>query len=145
MGKCLQGRVVSHGILRARTRSVGDNLVRRAYKVGVRDIVAPLVAIVLLSLLAICPIPACGMTLAQHGCCHKPHAQPHCPMPTVQDCPYFILEKGKTVPSFVGFAPVIVARTTANSWVQHHSSTIRTEFRLSDSAGLYLRVRALLI
>jgi len=110
-----------------------------------KRLVALLVVMVLLGLVAVCPIPACAMDAAQHGCCHKPHARRHCPMPTIQDCPSFILEKGKTVPSVVGFAPVILARTAANSWAQHHPSTYRTEIRRPDPAGLYLRVRALLI
>jgi hypothetical protein len=107
--------------------------------------VASLVAIVLLSLLAICPLPACAMALAQHGCCHKSQAQPHCSMPTLQDCPYFILEKGKTAPTVASYAPALCRQTGSDLHAPDSFSAIRTEARLPDSAGLYLRVRVLLI
>jgi hypothetical protein len=110
-----------------------------------KGMVASLVAIVLLSLVAICPLPACAMALAQHGCCHKSQAQPHCPMPTLQDCPYFILEKGKTAPTIANFVPVLCRQPASDLWAPNSFSTIRTEARLPDSAGLYLRVRVLLI
>jgi len=66
-------------------------------------------------------------------------------MPALQDCPYFILEKGKTAPSIASAAPVLCRQTTSDLWAPDSFSTMRTEARLPDSAGLYLRVRALLI
>jgi hypothetical protein len=110
-----------------------------------KGVVASLVAIVLLSLVAICPLPACTMALAQHGCCHKSQAQPHCPMPTLQDCPYFILEKSKTAPTIANFVPVLCRQLASDLWAPNSFSTIRTEATVPDSAGLYLRVRVLLI
>jgi len=107
--------------------------------------VASLVAVVLLSLIAVCPLPACAMALTHHGCCHKSQTQPRCPMPTLQDCPYFILEKGKTAPTVASFAPVLCRQITSDFCTPDFLSTIRTEARLPDSAGLYLRVRVLLI
>jgi hypothetical protein len=68
-----------------------------------RGTVASVAVVFLLSLLALCPLPACAMALAHQGCCHKSQTLPQCPIPTLQDCPYFILEKGKTAPSVASF------------------------------------------
>jgi len=106
--------------------------------------VATFVTAVLLGLFAMCPLPACAMAQA-HACCHKSQTQPHCPMPTVQDCPYFILEKGKTTPSVASLTPALAQVMASDFHVPDPFFTVRTETRLPDSAGLYLRVRALLI
>src|ERR1700686_1546092 len=81
-------------------RTRANNLLSNAYYISMRTVVASLVTVVLLSLFAVCPLTACVLALnsdtAHRDCCHKPGPQPtHCPLPTVQDCPYFILEKGK--------------------------------------------------
>ena len=66
-------------------------------------------------------------------------------MPTLQDCPYFILEKGRTAPTVANFAPPLCRQIASDLYAPDSFSTIRTEARLPDSAGLYLRVRVLLI
>jgi len=111
--------------------------------------VASLVTVALASLLAICPLTACAMALdsdvAHHGCCHK-HPQPtHCPLPTVQDCPYFILAKGKITQTAAPISADIFQVVTPDFRVPDQFSTFRSETRLPDSKGLYLRVRVLLI
>jgi len=66
-------------------------------------------------------------------------------MPTLQDCPYFILEKGKTAPSVASVAPALCQQIATDLCTPVRFSTMRTEARLPDAAGLYLRVRVLLI
>jgi hypothetical protein len=126
--------------------TVGNNPLTDTSYTNVRTVVASLVTVVLLSLLAVCPLTACSLLpdndAARHSCCHKPT---HCPLPTVQDCPYFILEKGKitqtAAPVSVHFFQVV----TPDVRVPDQFSSLRGETRLPDSEGLYLRVRVLLI
>lgn len=127
---------------------VNDPLVHTSY-VNVRTVVASLVAAVLMSLLAICPLTACAMApdsdAAHHGCCHK-HPQPtHCPLRTVQDCPYFILAKGKITQTVAPVSADVFQVVAPDLRVPDHSSSFRGETRLPNSKGLYLRVRVLLI
>jgi hypothetical protein len=115
-----------------------------------RAIVASIVVTVLVGLLAVCPLMACAMApeiAAHHGCCRKsPQPQPtRCPLPSVQDCPYFILEKGKTSQTTAQVSVVACQPITAIFRVADQFFAARTETRLPDSAGLYLRVRVLLI
>lgn len=115
-----------------------------------RTVVAQLVAVVLLSLLAVCPLAACahgtGSNAVTHGCCHKSPLQPvRCPMPALQDCPYFILEKAKTTQAAVGIAPIVLQRNNFEPALANQFSNLRGETRLPNSKGLYLRTRVLLI
>jgi len=66
-------------------------------------------------------------------------------MPTIQDCAYFIIEKGKTAQPAVFVSPVALHRTALDLRAPDQSSGVRAESRLPDSAGLFLRVRVLLI
>lgn len=118
--------------------------------VNVRTIVVSLVTVVLASLLAVCPLTACVIApdsnVARHGCCHKTHPQPgHCPLPTVQDCPYFILEKGKITKTGTAISKDVFQPVMPDFRVLDQFSIIRSQTRLADSTGLYLRLRMLLI
>jgi hypothetical protein len=126
-----------------------DPLVNTSY-VNVRTVVASLVTVVLASLLAVCPLTACVIapdsSAAPHGCCHKAHPQPgHCPLPTVQDCPYFILEKGKITQTGSAISKDDFQPVMPDFRVLDQFSIIRSQTRLADSTGLYLRLRMLLI
>jgi hypothetical protein len=115
-----------------------------------RTAVASLVTVVLLSLFAVCPLTACVLALnsdtAHRGCCHKSGPQPtHCPLPTVQDCPYFILEKGKIIQAGAAVSVNVSQPVTPDFRVPDRLTGLRYETRLQDSADLYLRVRVLLI
>jgi len=116
----------------------------RARPMSMRAATAALTAVILLGLLALCPLPICAMPTA-HACCHKSQTPQHCPLPTIQDCPYFILEKGKTAPTVEAAVPVACPQNVADLRVSDCFSTIRTEIRLVDATGLYLRMRVLLI
>jgi len=105
---------------------------------------------VLVGLLAVCPLMACAMApeiAPHHGCCHKsPQPQPaRCPLPSIQDCPYFILEKGKTSQTTAQVAVTACRSITPILRVADHFFAALTETTLPDSAGLYLRLRVLLI
>lgn len=66
-------------------------------------------------------------------------------MPSVQDCPYFSLERGKIAQAVADIPPVSCGGIAIDCCTSDPFSVIRTETRLPDSAGLYLRVRVLLI
>lgn len=120
------------------------------YNLSVRSIVASLVVTMLVGLLAVCPLTACAMApevAAQHDCGHKsPQPQPRrCPLPSVQDCPYFILERGKTSQTTVQVSVLACRPITPIFRVADAFFAARTETRLPNSAGLHLRLRVLLI
>lgn len=111
-----------------------------AYYWVMKGIAVSLAVIVLLGLLILCPLPMNALT--DHSCCHKTQHQPRCPLPTVQDCPYFILEKGKTALDAAASVPVFVQTATVTS---EPFSTVYPEGRFLDSADRYLQVHVLLI
>jgi hypothetical protein len=83
---------------------------------------------------------------AHHGCCHKPLPQPaHCPLPAVQDCPYFILAKGKITQIGTAISRDVFQALPPDFRVPDQFSSRRSETRQADSTGLYLRLRILLI
>lgn len=111
-----------------------------------RTAVSITLAFVLITFLAICPSMACPLNAGPQagGCCHKSH-QGHnsCPSP-VLDCPYLILEKGKTA------VAISTALAPPQSVLQHFQPTdfstlIAATFRVPDAADLFLRIRVLLI
>jgi hypothetical protein len=105
----------------------------------------------LLGVVALCPVIACPL-MAAHAesgsCCHKPqktHPAP-CPLKTVPDCPYSILEKSKTNPAATHAKWVGAAiQTATGSALPLAGLTVTAPCRLIDAAGLFLRNRALLI
>jgi hypothetical protein len=112
-----------------------------------RTVVAFMMALVLLSIITVCPLIACplvdGSGAASKGCCHK---QQPAPRPcTLQVCPYAILESGKTVAMIaqtltVGLLPISPEAPTSGPF-----SSIQVANRIPDSAGLFLRNHVLLI
>ncbi len=66
-------------------------------------------------------------------------------MPSAQDCPYFILDRGKIAQAIAGIPPVDAGLISVGPPASNPFSIIHAEIRLLDSAGLYLRVRVLLI
>jgi len=66
-------------------------------------------------------------------------------MPSVQDCPYFILQKGKVTQVTVSIPPLGSPELAPDLGSPSLFSTLRTSSRLPDLAGLYLRVHVLLI
>ena len=113
-----------------------------------RTAVAVMMALMLLSIVAVCPLMACPITAGSSGggesCCHKSqHPPTSCPRTTVRDCPYFVLENGKTPkPALPIFAFVFLPASTDIA-VSSHLSILPAESRLPNSAGLFLRIRVL--
>jgi hypothetical protein len=115
-----------------------------------RTVVAFTMALVLVSILAVCPLMACPLTAGSgevgKPCCHKSQTQPaSCPRTTVQDCPYFILENSKTAKTasqtfVIGLPPVSPEVSVSDGF-----SILPAKTRLPNSAGLFLRIRVLLI
>jgi hypothetical protein len=94
--------------------------------------VAFMMAFMLLSIVAICPIMACPMTAGSDGGGES--------RTTVRDCPYFVLENGKTPNTASPIFNFIFHPTLTDSAVSSHSSILPAESRLPNSAGLFLRI-----
>ena len=114
----------------------------------VKTAVAFMMSLMLLSIVAVCPLMACSISAGSDGggnsCCHKSQPPPtSCPRTTVRDCPYFVLESGK-IPN--GASPIftlILHHTSAAIGVPSHFAILPTDSRLPSSAGLFLRIRVL--
>lgn len=101
-------------------------------------------AMLLLSIITLCPVMACPLTPATKACCHRPGTQtPPCPQ-TIQKCPYLLLDKGKTAAAAILLAVALHA-ASPNRTVLDARSFTPTENRLPDSSDIYLRIRVLLI
>jgi hypothetical protein len=107
--------------------------------------VAFMMALMLLSIVAVCPLMACAIAVGSDGgdesCCHKSQQAPaSCPRTTVRDCPYVVLENAKTP----GAGSPVVAFTflpaATDIAVSPHCSILSAESRLPNSAGLFLRI-----
>jgi len=108
--------------------------------------VAFMMALMLLSIVAVCPLMACPITAGSDGggesCCRKSqHPPTSCPRTTVRDCPYFILENGKTPNTASPIFTFIFHPTTTDTAVSLNVSILPAESRLPNSAGLFLRIR----
>jgi len=102
-------------------------------------------ALVLLSILTVCPLMACGPAL-DSDCCHRSQPSPtSCPKTTLQECPYSLLDKGKTATAMVHALSVALEPVPLDVSVSDPSSFIRNKNRVPSSNGLYLRIRVLLI
>ncbi len=66
-------------------------------------------------------------------------------MPSAQDCPYFILDRGKVTQVIADISPVNPGLISVDLPAPNPFSITPTKARLPDSTGLYLRVRVLLI
>ena len=127
------------------TRLRNDRLLATS-TITMRTAVSLTLAFVLVTFLAICPSMACPLNAGQRagGCCHKSQ-QGHnsCPRPVV-DCPYLILERGKTaltVPTAVAPPKSVLPYIEPADL----PTVIAATSRVPDSAGLFLRIRVLLI
>ena len=99
---------------------------------------------VLLSILTVCPLMACGPAL-DSDCCHRSQPSPTCPKTTLQECPYSLLEKGKTAAAVTQVLSVALDPVSPDVSVSDDYSFIQTTNRVPSSNGLYLRIRVLLI
>lgn len=116
-----------------------------------KSAVAFAMTVFLVSVVALCPAIACPLMAAHadsDSCCHHPQKTPTapCPLQTVPDCPYTILEKSKTNPAathahWAGAAIQVAPHTILPA----AGPTIDVPTRLVDTAGLFLRNRVLLI
>jgi len=112
--------------------------------------VASAMALILLSVIALCPLIICplnpGSEAVSHACCHKSQSHPT-PSPTKQvpDCPYSILAKSKTNAGAYTLWTAVVAQTSYTISVPELPEAAHADYRLVDSTGLFLRNRVLLI
>ena len=110
--------------------------------------VAVAMALMLLSIVAVCPLMACAVTVGSHAggesCCHKSQQRPTpCPRNTVPDCPYLVLENGKTPEAVAPVATFVVHPTSADIAVPSSVSVQPVDRGLPESTGLFLRIRVL--
>jgi len=104
--------------------------------------------LVLLGAVTFCSLIACPLAAAaSDSCCHKPQSSsgPPCHSKTLQDCPYLLLENGKTAPIATYAVTAHTQPVTPELTLQDGHSIVPAGFRLTDSAGLFLRNRVLLI
>jgi len=110
-----------------------------------RFAVAAVMALVLLSILTVCPLMACGPAL-DSDCCHRSQPSPtSCPRNTVQACPYLLLENGKTVTAAAHIPNATHDSVSPEFAVSDTYTFIGSDSRIPSSHGLYLRIRVLLI
>ena len=118
--------------------------------VVMRTALALAMSFLLLSVITACPLLACPLkadvSAAPKSCCHKPHSHPlPCEQPAAKNCPYLVLERGKASPIQ---SQAVAAGLVPNSPDLHAilgESTVPSHGRIPDSAGLYLRIRVLLV
>ena len=102
--------------------------------------VASLMALVLLSILTVCPLMACG-PVPDNRCCHDSS----CPKTAVQECPYVLLGKGKTATATAHLLNATLDPVSPGLNALGAYTPIGIESRISSSHGLYLHIRVLLI
>src|SRR5438067_892681 len=110
--------------------------------------VAFMLALMLLSIVAVCPLMACSIAGGSDGggesCCHKSqHPPASCPRTTVRDCPYFVLENGKTPDAASALFTICFHPILTDIAVSSHVSILPGESRLPNSAGLFLGIRVM--
>jgi len=117
----------------------------------VKNAAAVALSVVLIAVIALCPSVICPLAAGQTdsgSCCHphQQHSQPApCPLKSLPNCPYTILEKSKTTPVVDlgnGIAPLPAALAPPLQTV----SFLRIDrVYLADCSGAFLRNRVLLI
>ena len=128
-----------------RMKRIANGLSSVASTSVMKTAVACMMALMLLSIVAVCPMMACSIAMGPDAggdsCCHKSQQPPaSCPRTTVRDCPYFVLENAKTpkpAPAIIAFTFYPVSTDIA---VSSHFSILPAENRLPNSAGLFLRI-----
>jgi hypothetical protein len=90
-----------------------------------------------------CPMTA-GLDSGGESCCQKsPHISTSCPRTTVRDCPYFVLENGKTPKPEPTLFTFIFYPASTDIAVSPDFSILPAESRLPNAAGLFLRIRVM--
>jgi hypothetical protein len=111
--------------------------------------VAWMMALMLVSIATICPAVVCPIKAnsTSKSCCHEPRPQQptSCPRTTIQNCPYLSLEKSTAVTATPDVLPVSFPSVSPELPALNRLSSSEIEDRLSDSSGLFLRIRVLLI
>jgi len=113
-----------------------------------RTAVAFLMVLMLVSISTICPAVACPLRASAptKSCCHESKSQPtSCPRTTVQNCPYFNTEQTTAAATTPDAVSVSFHPISPELPVFNRLSFAGVEDRLSDSSGLFLRFRVLLI
>src|SRR5579862_8977417 len=95
---------------------------------------ASAMALVVLSVIALCPFVICPQTDTD-SCCHKPrtHSEP-CSSKAVLDCPYSILEKSKTSGATHATWTGAIGQTAAVFSFEISNHGVYSECRLMDFA-----------
>ena len=114
----------------------------------VRFAVSLVMSLLVVSTVILCPLMGCqgDVGALSEPCCHQSKVpSSSCPRSTIQDCSYSLIGNGKIAtatvqPSIAGLHPVLPGLPISD--VQSFSDT---ENRFPNSAGLYLRIRVLLI
>ncbi len=131
-----------------RTQNVTNrNPVQHVY---LDDDVAFVMAVMLVSIATVCPAIACPLGQVSgtqsRSCCHQPQPQPtSCPRTTIQSCPYLSLEKSTAATTTPDAVSVSLTPVSPELPVLNRLSPFGIEDRLPNSAGLFLRIRVLLI
>jgi len=101
----------------------------------------------LLGAVTFCSLIACPLAAAaSDSCCHKPQSPSGpCHSKAVEDCPYLVLENGKTTPIATYAVAAPIQPVTPELTLPDGRSIVHAEFRITDSAGLFLRNCVLLI
>ena len=115
-----------------------------------RTAVAFVMALMLVSIVTACPAVACPLgansSTPSKSCCHEPNPQPtSCPRTTVQNCPYFSIEKSTAATTTPDAVSVSFDSISPELPVLKRLPSFEIEGRLPDSSGLFLRFRVLLI
>ena len=115
-----------------------------------RTAVAFVLALMLVSIATVCPAVACPLgqvsSTQSRSCCHQPQPQPtSCPRTTIQNCPYLSLEKSTAATTTPDAVSVSLTPVSPELPVWNRLSSFGIEDRLPNSAGLFLRIRVLLI
>jgi hypothetical protein len=113
-----------------------------------KTVVACMMALMLLSIVAVCPLMACpiaaGSDSGGASCCRKSqHPPASCPRTTVRDCPYLVLENSKTPDTALPILAFILHPISTDIVVSSYFSILPAESRLPNSAGLLLRIRVM--
>jgi len=115
---------------------------RASNTLTMRFAVASVMALMLLSILTVCPLMACGPVLDSR-CCHP--SPTSCPETRVQKCPYLLLENGKTTTVAAHILNAALDPVSPEAGVSDADTFIGNDSRIPSSYGLYLRIRVLLI
>jgi len=109
-----------------------------------RSALAILMPVLVVTALGACAFTTCALAAdSSHACCHRHRSgTPGAPTTATHQCIHNLLERGKIVPG-VHLADPPPALSCPSP--VHDSDCAPVPERLADSAGLFLRIRVLLI